>query len=451
MMNRTVLSLLAGFLFLAISNSAAAAQIQILVTSVTSPTPAPAPSQVIVRDTQGQNALQFTCFLLNCSVTEGLDGSLGQVFLVTVPLNVPVTAFLQELTGQLGIADAEPDLLLHVMQSQTPPSALYDTSPVNYFGTTVWDGYVNQPAANIINLQAAQSSFHVTGAGTVAVIDTGVDPNHPVLQGILVPGRDFTRNQSGGSELGDLNQSTMAVVNGAYVAQVNQSTMAVVNQQGDSTFSQSQYAAFGHGTMVSGIIHLVAPTAHIMPLKAFRADGTGNLSDVLRAIYYATNNGANILNMSFDFPTYSTELAKAVDRATDQGVISVASVGNDGQQVVVYPAGLNNVIGVASTTNNDTLSSFSNYGQPPVWLGAPGEGVVTTYPYGTYAAGWGTSFSTPLASGTVALMWSAGGDLDPGAAARALSHASYISPALGHGRLDSYQAVAAWCQASQRC
>jgi subtilisin family serine protease len=447
MMNRTVLSLLAGFLFLTISNAAAAAQIQIFVPSVT----APAPSQVIVRDTLGQNAMQFTCSLLNCSVTEGLDGSLGQVFLVQVPLNVPVTTFLQELTGNLGIADAEPDLLLHVMQSQTPPSALYDTSPVSYFGTTVWDGYVNQPAANIINLQAAQNSFHVTGAGTVAVIDTGVDPNHPVLQGILVPGRDFTRNQSGGSELGDVNQSTMAVVNGAYVAQVNQSTMAVVNQQGDSTLSQSQYAAFGHGTMVSGIIHLVAPTAHIMPLKAFRADGTGNLSDVLRAIYYATDNGANILNMSFDFPTYSTELAKAVDRATDQGVISVASVGNDGQQVVVYPAGLNNVIGVASTTNNDTLSSFSNYGQPPVWLGAPGEGIVTTYPYGTYAAGWGTSFSTPLASGTVALMWNVGGGPDPGAAARAISHASYISPALGHGRLDSYQAVAAWCQASSRC
>src|SRR5262249_18124883 len=361
------------------------------------------------------------------------------------------TTFLQELTGQLGIVDAEPDLLLHVMQAGTAPSGLYDTTPVTYYGTTVWNGYANQPAAQIINLQSAQSSFNVTGAGIVAVIDSGVDPTQPVLQNVLVQGRDFTRNQAGGSELADVNQSTMAVVNGAAPAQVNQSTMAVVNDNGSSTFSQSQFAAFGHGTMVAGVIHLVAPGAQIMPLKAFHADGTGNLSDVLRSIYYATQNGAKVLNLSFDFTTYSTELAKAMNYATNRGAVGVASVGNDGQQVVVYPAGLSNVIGVASTTNNDALSSFSNYGQPPVWLGAPGEGIITTYPYGTYAAGWGTSFSTPFVSGTVALMRSLNSNLNEQSAGQALSHAVYISPALGNGRLDVYQAITAWCQASQSC
>jgi subtilisin family serine protease len=435
MRHRNALSLLLScFLFLAISGSPAVAQ-----------------SRVIVRDSLGQGALRFTCLLLNCSIVEGIDGSLGQVFLITAPVNVPLTTFLTELVGQLGIVDAEPDLLLHVMQSQAAPSGLYDRSPVDYYGTSVWDGYLNQPAAQIINLQSAQNSFSVSGEGIVADIDTGVDPTHPVLQGVLLPGYDFTRNQQGGSELGDINQSTMAVVDGVYVAQVNQSTMAVVDQQGASTFSQSQYAAFGHGTMVCGVIHLVAPTAQIMPLKAFHADGTGSLSDVLRAIYYATKNGANVLNMSFDFPSYSRELDKAVTRAASHGVISVASVGNDGQQVVVYPAGLSNVIGVASTANDDTLSSFSNYGQPPVWVGAPGEGIITTYPYGTYAAGWGTSFSTPLVSGTVALLWNLSNNLNQQSAAQALSNAVYISPALGNGRLDVYQAVAAWCQADQQC
>jgi subtilisin family serine protease len=203
--------------------------------------------------------------------------------------------------------------------------------------------------------------------------------------------------------------------------------------------------------MTSGIVHLVAPTAQIMPLKAFHADGSGSLSDVLRAIYYATKNNARVLNMSFDFTTSSQELEKAVNYAASQGVVSVASVGNDGQQIVVYPAGLSNVMGVASTTNNDNLSSFSNFGQPPVWVGAPGEGIVTTYPYGTYAAGWGTSFSAPLVSGTVALLLNVSDTLDQQSASQAISHAVYISPSLGYGRLDVVQAVAAWCKVSHQC
>lgn len=416
---------------------------------------AAAQSPVIVRDSLGASALQTTCFLLGCNVKEGIDGATGQLFLITSPSGISLQTFLQTLLRQIGIVDAEPDLSLHVMQSQTwpTPSGLYDTTPVTYYGTTVWNGYANQPAVQIINLPAVQSqqSFNNTGAGVVAVIDTGIDPTQPVLQGVLLTGYDFTRNQNQGSELADVNQSSMAVVNGAAPVQVNQSSMAVVNDQGSSTFTQPQYAAFGHGTMVAGIIHLVAPSAQIMPLKSFHADGTGMLSDVLRAVYYASQHGANILSMSFDFSSYSRELANAVNYATQRGAVCVASVGNDGQQVIVYPAGLSNVIGVASTTNSDTLSSFSNYGQPPVWVGAPGEGIITTYPYGTYAAGWGTSFSTPFVSGTVALLRGISTTLDQTSAAQAISNAVYISPALGYGRLDIYQAVRAWCSASQRC
>lgn len=412
--------------------------------------PLQAQTRVIVRDTLGQQALTLTCALLHCTVNDGLDGTLGNLFSVTAQNGVSLQTLLTSLLGTLGVVAAEPDQSLLLTQMQAPGS-LYDTTAVNYFGATVWDGYVSQPAAQIINLASAQSTYGITGTGIVAVIDTGVDPTHPVLQGVLLQGRDFIRNQNGGSELTDVNQSTMAVVNGAEPVVLNQSTMAVVNGEGSSTFMQPQFAAFGHGTMVSGIIHLVAPTAQIMPLKAFNADGTGKLSDVLKAIYYSAQHGANVLSMSFDFTTSSQEITRAINYATNNKLVCVASVGNDGQAIVVYPASLSNVIGVASTTNSDTLSTFSNYGQPPVWIGAPGEGIVTTYPFGTYAAGWGTSFSTPFVSGTVALLRSVSTNLNQSSAAQALTNAVYISPALGYGRLDINQAIASWCSTTGNC
>ncbi len=114
----------------------------------------------------------------------------------------------------------------------------------------------------------------------MAVIDTGVDPTHPVLKAVLVNGYDFTRNVSGGSERADVNVTPDN--SQAADAIVNQRTVAVLDQRTVAVLDGSQYAAFGHGTMTAGIVHLVAPQAKIMPLKAFRANGTGYDSDILR-------------------------------------------------------------------------------------------------------------------------------------------------------------------------
>src|SRR5437773_3752658 len=136
------------------------------------------------------------------------------------------------------------------------------------------------------------------------------------------------------------------------------------------------------------------------------------------------HNNANVINMSFDMQTSSTELQKALDYANQQNVIYAASSGNDGTQEIVYPAALqNDVMGVASTTDQDTRSQFSNYGNAIVWVAAPGESIVSTYPFNTYAAGWGTSFSAPFVSGGAALLHNLSTATDQSGAALATSHA----------------------------
>jgi len=199
---------------------------------------------------------------------------------------------------------------------------------------------------------------------------------------------------------------------------------------------------------VAGIVHLVAPRAWILPLKAFGPDGTGYTSDAIRAIYYAVHANARVLNMSFSFANASTEFRNALRYADRNNVIAVAAAGNDGQDVAVYPAAYAaDVMGVASTTDVDTRASFSNYGVPQVWVAAPGEWIVSTYPWGAYAASSGTSFSAPFVAGAVALLLDVNTSVNQSAAAQAIAHAKPLSTDMGNGRLDLYQAVAAWRQA----
>jgi subtilisin family serine protease len=406
---------------------------------------AQAQTRLIVRDSLGLPGINLTCLLMGCRVVTGLGDPDGQLFLVTLPsfLN-PITGLLQ-LNLQLGILSVEIDQNAKTQPAYASPAPSYltDEAPTQYYGATVWHGYVAQPANQLVRTDQTHSAFNVTGAGTtVAIIDTGVDPTSPILKNVLVNGYDFTRNTNGGSENVDVQANPDK--SQAQSATVNQRTVAVLDQRTVAVLDGGPYQAFGHGTMTAGIVHLVAPQAKIMPLKAFSANGTGYDSDILRAIYYAVNHGAKVMNMSFDYSSYSPELARAIKYANGRGVISVASAGNDGQYTVVYPGGLPGVIDVASTSNFDVQSSFTNYGTPPVWLAAPGEGVVTTYPWGTYAAGWGTSFSTPFVAGTAALMLGANSNCPSSIVPLGLASADYIGNLnLGFGRLDTYQAVQA--------
>jgi thermitase len=180
-----------------------------------------------------------------------------------------------------------------------------------------------------------------------------------------------------------------------------------------------------------------------MPLKAFDDSGEGYTSSIIRALHYAAQRGAKVVNMSFSRPTASNELKKALDFASGRGLILVASAGNNGNTALRYPAAYSNVLGVASTRNDDTRSSFSSYGSGLVSLAAPGEAIITTYPFSTFGAAWGTSFSTPFVSGAAALLVGIQPNATLAQVSSALSHAKPLTSSMGYGRLDLEEAVEA--------
>jgi subtilisin family serine protease len=314
---------------------------------------------------------------------------------------------------------------------------------INYFGSPVASNYVKQPATALTRNDLVQSSTSFTGAGiTVAIIDTGLDTAHPAFRSVLVPGFNFIANVANPSELVDLSsamaaaltQSSTSILDGQNLVLLNSSTVAILSQSSTSILDGPP-SAFGHGTMTAGLVHLVAPRAKIMPLKAFAGDGSSDLFNILRAIYFAADHGADVINMSFEINQSSPALQSAIQYALSMNVVVVAASGNDGKQILVYPAAYSGVIGVGSTDNSDIKSTFTNFGTNAVFVAAPGEGVITTYPGGNYAAGWGTSFSAPLVAGEAALVLQARPLYKPGDVANAISRGVAVQQ-MGHGRAD---------------
>ena len=380
----------------------------------------------------------------------------GQVAVLTVPSGSAGTlaGLLKQYPGVQGVeADAAVSLPRRAAAStgSKPPKipALRGPKASTYANSPVWGPYVNQPVVTLVGIDKAQAL--ATGRrALVATIDTGADFLHPALRGALLPGTDLTGQNGIGDESLDLtgaaaqefDQETTPILDGGGSIILNQETTPILDFDQETTpiLDSVLPPALGHGTMVAGLIHLVAPNAMIMPVKAFDANGSATMSQVIAGIYFAVKRGADVINMSFSSQQSSDELKKAIAYAVSNGVICVASVGNDGSDVSVYPAAYDSIIGVGSTNNLDARSSFSNYGSTAD-LAAPGEGLITTYPRNRYAAAWGTSLSTPLVAGAAALLIDLNGKLSIGAAATDLSQAVPVGQGLGAGRLDIVKAL----------
>ncbi len=216
---------------------------------------------------------------------------------------------------------------------------------------------------------------------------------------------------------------------------------------------------YGHGTLVTGIIASVCPSAKIMALKFLNDKGKGYADKAIEGIYYAIKNNAKIINNSWESVDISEALKEAVEETRKKGILFVAGAGNksfDNDTDKHYPSGYDsdNIIAVASTNNKDELSDFSNCGETSVDLGAPGgNGIIgdpgniySTAMGGGYAYGFGTSMATAHVSGVAALIWS----LEPNLSCsevkqRILKTADPVSSLNGKtvtgGRLNAYQAV----------
>ena len=216
----------------------------------------------------------------------------------------------------------------------------------------------------------------------VAVIDSGVDLTHPDLDGVSV------------------------------VAPRN-----VVYNSSDVTDE------VGHGTHVVGTILAetdnavgvagIAPKSKLMPVKVADADGFLSFSDILDAVDWARENGADIINMSLGGQLSSEQVALAqptFTAARAAGILMVAAAGNDGVPFRMYPASFNGVVSVSAVDRHDEIADFSNTGRA-IDIAAPGVHLISTVPDGGYDRYSGTSMASPHVAGVAALTWAARPDL----------------------------------------
>ncbi len=364
-------------------------------------------------------------------------------------LSAGTTSLLQiGLTDTAILGNVRQQLLDTGLYASVAPNFIYSTGLGDLREATPNDPQFNQQYHHLI-IKTPDAWDKTIGEPTtiVAILDDGVFVNHPDLRNTVwsnaaeIPGDGIDNDGNGFRD--DVNGWN-------FVANTN-------------NVNPTDAIADSHGTQVAGLLAAqfnnaegvtgVAGGARYMPLKVVGTGGTTTSLALARAIGYAVNNGAKIINTSINIDPFVDDptFAAAVSLAYDRGLLLVDSAGNAN---VNNPARvkLEELIVVAASDRNDVKTAYSNYGSG-IDVTAPGgtsdDGLLTTIPLSGYAAGFGTSMAAPLVAGTAALVWSAfpGYTRDQVAAAILANADSLLAKnptfedQLGSGRLNAAKAV----------
>lgn len=250
-------------------------------------------------------------------------------------------------------------------------------------------GYLDQYAVPLLGVNEAFARSR--GAGVVvSVIDTGIDGTHRAFNGMVsTMGASFVPGSPG---FNDIRQ--------------------YADTDGDGQVDEQ----YGHGTFVAGLIHLVAPEARILPVRALDSNGRGNNFRIAQAVAWSIDRGAHIINMSLGEVYGSLALADMVQEASLGGSIVIGAAGNrNAENPREFPACSSFAIGVSATDWADTKAPFTNYerlldlagpGDSEIINGVPNmaRSIISIVPGNNYAIWEGTSFSTAFTSGCAALV-----------------------------------------------
>lgn len=310
---------------------------------------------------------------------------------VSLPAGASVSKALEDYAANALVESIEPNYIRAISALSTTYTA-YSRPDDPYYqdGETLW--WFNRTKAD-----AAYSKSYDFGTGDiiVAVVDTGVDLDHAELSGMLVSGYN---------------------------------AVTPTGQPDDDE---------GHGTHVAGLVSAIGNNAagicgtgfasqvKVMPVKVLDYNGEGTTADIINGIYWAVNNGAHVLNMSFGGYSLSASEQEACNYAYNQGCVLVAASGNDNIDMnyyPCYPAAFDNVISVGATDAEDYVTYYSNWGEDLIDVCAPGGmtsgmyadgGITSTYPDNDYEAMAGTSMASPQVAGFAAMLLALDPTLSP--------------------------------------